>query len=119
MKRLSFILLTFVALGRAQTTGAAASTGQCSPANTGNNNSFTITCGIGREQGEQLLKIVNKLLANQNDLKAFGDKLDEILKTGECYREWSFRNRRAETQYRRRSRKSAEGGHPHHCLPVR
>jgi hypothetical protein len=45
-----------------QTTGTADTKGACSPANTGNNNTFNMTCGIGKEQGMELLKIVNKIL---------------------------------------------------------
>jgi hypothetical protein len=55
-------------------------TGACSPINTGNSNTFNITCGIGKQQGDALLKIINKILANQTDLIGFGGKLDEILK---------------------------------------
>src|SRR5271165_3672508 len=62
-----------------QTTGTAETKGSCSPANTGSNNTFTITCGIGKEQGAELLRIVNRILANQTDLKQFNDKLEQIL----------------------------------------
>jgi hypothetical protein len=60
-------------------TGRADTKGTCSPANTGSNNTFTITCGIGKEQGNQMLKILNKILANQLDPDAVMKKLDEIL----------------------------------------
>jgi len=54
-------------LRRPQSTGSAKTKSECSPANTGNNNTFIINCGIGREQGQALLKILNKILANQLD----------------------------------------------------
>jgi len=66
--------------GQCQTTGAAATKGACSPANTGNNNTFNFTCGIGKEQGEQMLKILNKILAHQLNPDEVMAKLDEILK---------------------------------------
>jgi hypothetical protein len=54
--------------------------GACSPVATGDNNTFTINCGIGKAQGDQMLKILNKILANQLDTDAVMAKLDEILK---------------------------------------
>ncbi len=68
------------AFAQTTSTGTASTKGACSPANTGNRNTFNITCGIGKEQGTQLIKIVNKILANQTDLKEFGNKLDAILR---------------------------------------
>ena len=59
-------------------TGAAETKGACSPANTGNNNTFNITCGIGKQQGDALLKIMNRILDNQLDPDAVMKKLDEI-----------------------------------------
>jgi hypothetical protein len=76
---LLFFFSGFVLFGQQQT-GTATTRGTCSPANTGNGNTFTITCGIGAEQGADLIKIVNKILANETDLKQFGGKIDEILK---------------------------------------
>jgi len=46
----------------------------------GSKNTFTINCGIGKAQGAELLKIINRILSNQTDLKRFGDTLDEMLK---------------------------------------
>lgn len=60
------------------TTGQAETTGLCSPAVTGSSNTFSINCGIGKEQGSALLKIVNKILANQLDINAVMSKLDEL-----------------------------------------
>jgi hypothetical protein len=47
--------------------GPASTLGECSPANTGNNNTFTINCGIGKPQGDQMVSILNKILARQLD----------------------------------------------------
>jgi hypothetical protein len=81
MKPALFLLMVLGVGCYGQTvTGKAETKGTCSPAVTGSKNTFTITCGIGEEQGAELLKIVNKILANQGDLKEFGGKLDEILR---------------------------------------
>jgi hypothetical protein len=61
-----------------QQTGAATTRGTCSPATTGNNNTFTFNCGIGKEQGEAMLSIVNRILVHQIDPSAVMAKLDEI-----------------------------------------
>ena len=79
--RYGLILSLLVALpcwGQTTTTGKAESTGPCSPAVTGNENMFTINCGIGRAQGQKLLNILNKILANQLDPNVVMTKLDEI-----------------------------------------
>lgn len=66
-------------LGFAQPSSTAS--GQCSPIAPNNSGSITINCpGLSKVQGVELLKIVNKILANQSDLKEFGGKLDAILK---------------------------------------
>ena len=68
--------LSAVAVGQS---GAANTTGPCSPANTGNNNTFNISCGIGQAQGQKMLDILNKVLANRLDPESVMAKLDEIL----------------------------------------
>jgi hypothetical protein len=61
--------------------GSAETKGACSPAVSGSKNTFTIECGIGEKQGHQILKIVNKLLANQQvSLDAVMTKIDELAK---------------------------------------
>jgi hypothetical protein len=45
----------------------------------GSNNTFSINCGIGKEQGAALLKIVNKILANQLDTNTVMAKIDELV----------------------------------------
>jgi hypothetical protein len=59
-------------------TGKATTSGSCSPAVTGSRNSFTITCGIDSKQGQKMLDIMNKILANQLDPDLVMAKLDEI-----------------------------------------
>src|SRR5258707_3323058 len=55
--------------------------GDCSINSIGSNNQFTIDCrGISKEQGQKMLAILNKILANQLDPDAVMAKLDEILK---------------------------------------
>lgn len=50
--------------------GEAKTTGPCSPAVTGSNNQFIINCqGITKQEGAQLLSIINQLLSTQFDLK--------------------------------------------------
>jgi hypothetical protein len=58
--------------------GQASTKGLCSVANTGSDNKIQITCGIGKNQGQKMLAILNKILANQLDPDAVMGKLDEI-----------------------------------------
>ena len=74
-------------MGQKTSTGPAETSGPCSPAVTGNNNTFNITCGIGQEQGRKMLSILNKILASQIDPDAVMAKLDEIQKGIEKIRE--------------------------------
>lgn len=82
---MKFVLagLLFMLLGmpcRCQTTGTANTKGPCSPAVTGNDNTFTISCpGISASQGREMLGILNKILANQLDPNLVMTKLNEIL----------------------------------------
>lgn len=62
------------------TTGPADTKGPCSPAVTGSQNIFTITCGIDQKQGQKMLDIMNKILANQLDPVEVNAKLDDILR---------------------------------------
>lgn len=75
------LLLIAPGLGQTTKTGEAKTSGSCSPAVTGNNNQFTISCqGITSEQGQEFLRILNRILSNELDPKAVMDKLDEIEK---------------------------------------
>jgi len=81
--RYKLILALFVAIpcwSQTTTTGKAETKGPCSPAVTGSNDTFTIDCGIDKKQGQKMLDILNKILANQLDPEAVMAKLDEILK---------------------------------------
>lgn len=78
-------LLMFVTMpcwSQTRTTGKAETTGPCSPAVTGGNNQFTIKCegGISKQQGDALLKILNKILEDRIDPDAVMDKLSDIQK---------------------------------------
>ena len=64
---------------QAPSSGAATTSGTCSLANTGKIGTVNYTCGIGARQGAEILKILNKILANQLDPEAVMMKLDEIL----------------------------------------
>ncbi len=80
MKLMLALMLCAVPL-HAQT-GAAKTSGPCSPAVTGNNNQFTIRCdGVTKAEGDKILAVMNKILANQLDAGTVLKKLDEILKT--------------------------------------
>lgn len=82
----TIIAFSTVPTALAQTnTGNASANGMCSQANSysnGNNNRFIINCGIGKQQGAQMIAILNKILANTNQLPAglVLSKLDEILR---------------------------------------
>lgn len=64
----------------AVSSGAATSHGSCSPANSGNRNVFSITCGIGKEQGDKMIAILNRIIGSQLDPAAVMAKLDDIQK---------------------------------------
>jgi hypothetical protein len=79
MKLTALLLLLCVsAIGQSKTTGTAEAKGACSTANTGNNNTFEITCGIGKEQGDQILKLLNQILADHLDPSAVMTMLENI-----------------------------------------
>jgi len=63
----------------AATTGSAQTHGVCSPAVSGNKNTFFIKCGVDSAQGRRMVEILNKVLANQLDPVVVMAKLDEIL----------------------------------------
>src|ERR1700719_873872 len=79
MRRITLLFL-FCPFAFSQQTksGNAVSIGACSPANSGNNNIFTINCGIGQTQGKKMLDILNRILANQLDPDKVMTKLDDI-----------------------------------------
>jgi hypothetical protein len=73
---LLIVLLPGIALsGQSDTTS-----GPCSPIAPNNSGSITINCpGISKQQGEQILKLLNKIFAEKLDMNAVMSKLDEIL----------------------------------------
>ena len=78
----AFICLTALIASAQTTSGKATASGTCSIANTGKVDKLTINCGVGAEQGKQLIEIMNKILSNQEklDLDGISAKLDEIYK---------------------------------------
>jgi hypothetical protein len=84
MKAANAILLTVVlqgsvALSQTTPTEKAATSGTCSTAPGGDNNTYNINCnGIGADQEKKIVEILNRVLANQ-DLTAVNAKLDELL----------------------------------------
>lgn len=77
----TLLMVSMPCFAQTTQTGQATASGPCSPAVTGSDNQFTINCqGIGKEQGQKMLDILNKILANQLDPEAVMTKLDEILR---------------------------------------
>jgi hypothetical protein len=80
MKITQFVIATilsgYVALSQTNT-GNVKQTGSCNAGNSGNNSTVTVTCtGIGKEQGDKIIKILNAALA-QGDL--VNAKLDQLI----------------------------------------
>jgi hypothetical protein len=61
-------------------TFSATAKGTCNIVNIGSNDRIEIKCGIGKEEAQKLIGIMNKILANQIDADAVMAKLDEIQK---------------------------------------
>lgn len=74
------IVVMALPLGSAgQTTGNATSTGTCNVSNTGHSNNVVLQCGIGKEQGQKIVSILNKILSHQLDTDKVMEKLDELI----------------------------------------
>jgi hypothetical protein len=80
---------------QAPSSGAATTSGTCSLANTGQIGTVKYTCGIGARQGAELLKVLNKILANAfeemikfNNSKQYKDLLQECLSQTQSTPEW-------------------------------
>jgi hypothetical protein len=84
MKAANAILLTMVlqgsvALSQTTPTEKAAANGSCSTAPVGDNNAYSMSCnGIGIDQANKIVEILNRVLANQEP-SAVNAKLDELL----------------------------------------
>ncbi|WP_446743289.1 hypothetical protein [Silvibacterium acidisoli] len=62
-----------------QTTSTAHTTGTCSPAIAGSNNQVSISCtGMSAAKANQMIALMNKILAEKMDLSQVNSKLDEI-----------------------------------------
>jgi hypothetical protein len=80
MKLIALLLLLCWSAAGQQVRGTAETKGACSPANTGNNNTFNITCeGIPDRLRAQLVDLLNRLAKNQTDAEAVMAKLDGCL----------------------------------------
>jgi hypothetical protein len=76
------ILVSISACAFAQsqaTTGPSKTTAPCSPAVSGHHNTFKIQCHVDAPQGQEMVDLLNKILANQIDGVQVMNKLDEIL----------------------------------------
>jgi hypothetical protein len=80
--RLALFLLFPLLLCGQQATGNATASGTCGLANTAAIGSVVINCGIGRVQGQKMIEILNKILANQLDTDTVS-KLLEDLRSGQ------------------------------------
>jgi hypothetical protein len=84
MKAAIAILITVVlqgpfALSQTTPAGKPPASGTCSAAHAGENNTYNINCnGIGVDQGQKIVDLLNKVLVNQ-DTTAVNSKLDELL----------------------------------------
>jgi len=74
---LLFVVIALACHGQASRT--VETKGACSPANTGSNNTFKITCqGISVEQGKQFLAILNKIYEDRTPVNDVLKNLEEI-----------------------------------------
>lgn len=77
------LLLVSTTLLAQKPTGNAQAKGACNAPTTGNNNHIVIKCsGIGTKQGQQIIALLNKALAQPDStavLSQLNSKLDEIL----------------------------------------
>jgi hypothetical protein len=78
-------LLALIAIpcrGQIAPTGPADTKGPCSPAVTGNNNKFNITCtGVSKDRGDQLVALLNRIAKNQGDANEMMKKLDACVQS--------------------------------------
>ncbi len=76
MKVFALAFLPLLALAQQSST----TSGPCSPVAPNNSGAITINCsGLSAKQGDQMLKILNKILTDRLDTDAVLKKLDEIL----------------------------------------
>jgi len=72
------ILLPVLSWGQNKT-GNADTAGNCSPAVTGNNNQITLTCtGLSKEKANEMVRLINTIMARQIDPKKVYAQLDDI-----------------------------------------
>jgi len=65
----------------AQKTGPANSSGECAISHSGNYDTITIkNCGIGETQGQEIISLLNRIVANQADIGQMEGQLNACLK---------------------------------------
>jgi hypothetical protein len=80
---LTLLVISTICLGQTKN-GTATANGQCSIAISGNNNtvptakSFLDSCGIGKEQGEKIIQLLNTVFAKR-DAVQINAKLNELI----------------------------------------
>ncbi len=72
------LLISLPCLSQTATTGQAITNQPCSIANTGTGNKIHINCGIGKEQGQKMLAILNKILVDRLDPREVMSALNQL-----------------------------------------
>jgi hypothetical protein len=72
------LAIVFGSVNAQAQTGPAVAAGACSIANSGDAENLTINCGIGKEQGQKIIDMLNHALASK-DVATVNAKLDELL----------------------------------------
>lgn len=78
MSRILILCVAMSVSALGQNASTLSASGTCAVANTGNQNTFTINCGIGMEQGQKMLAVLNTILSKQLDPDAVMLQLDHI-----------------------------------------
>jgi hypothetical protein len=74
----SLLLLGTAVHSLGQTTGKASANGTCNAVNTGNSSTLRVQCGVGKNQAEKIIRLLNAVLAKRDALQ-INAKLDELL----------------------------------------
>ena len=69
------------AVAQSTPAGSAYASGKCSPAVTGNRNTFDIRCEVDPVEGKKIVDLLNRILSSEPDRNAVMSKLDQILST--------------------------------------
>jgi hypothetical protein len=94
-----FLLIAVPCWTQTATTGKAETSGFCSPAVSGSNNQFTITCqNIPKKLRAQLFDLMNRIAKNQADAQVVMEKLDSCLEGVKAMKEQQMPWRITEAQ---------------------